>query len=1294
MAENLEFQLKLDASAVKNQLEGLKGEFADLSQSIQSSFNAITKDKVKVDVEFNAETQQLEASIKRTTTAEEQLERAITRARNEQERQIKAAQKAKEEAAKREREEKKLTEELKKQAMIMPGSLIVLERTLKIEKEKLTFLKRGTAEFEKQAALVKKLEGAKRIEQIGVGGVQRENFQGLVDSFNRITFAAQQAASIVKAFANSFDVLFEAQAKLQSFQLSFEAIGAGATGANKALSESNKIALSLGADINAVRDGFQRLSPVILQSGGSLNDVSAVVQSLSSRFAVFGKTADESKRIMNAVVQAFGKGKLMSEELNQQISEADPAFRVDLANAIGVSVTALGEMVKNGELTNDVLLKAIPLMDRSGIVMGKFGDSAASAALALGQTGVTLSVVENQINNINQLNLEKLGTLFKPLLGAIVLVQAAIADLARAVTSSPWFAVLANLANGAAVAFAGLTLALTKAIEVVLLIISPIGELARFISEIGPLATGLGAIIGGVLAAALVKTVLGFGLVQLAITETIQGFRAFGQSVLFVTGPIKNLIVTIGQNAAELYKLGGAKLVARAALADIAFGFTALKTAAIRALASINAFILANPILLALAITVGGLALAWKDYENRVKKAKEVNEESKESIKKLSEALRPLKKDLEKSGDSWEGAVSRVGKFSAVLDGFAKDQRLVTSEQRSYYYELEATNKTIEEYISLAGRQRNAIIQNAQAAKGNADEIKRAQTAYETQSKALEDEIQKRQAVNLATRKTGVNSEAARQAKLQLIAAQQQGIAELQKELALLNSQAQAVGLVTSKQQENAEAVKEATKELTTALKDKINLVKEDGQATVQSLQDQKSAITERYQSEIAKVQEAKEARSRAADEAMNKLQSDKEAMSRRYEDEITKIQNARDAAKNSYEARISAIESEKSRMNSRYDAEIEKLRQIADLKQQQADIEIARLEQLTPAEQRLAAARESELRAKASGAQDPMDRLQAQAQLERMAREKQIAEVRRKAALEQERIEKEIAMKQKMQAEEEKRMDSEIAAIKDEAKKQDLAFEQLLTETKAARQQEERKFEDEIKAQKLKNKLEEIAVEDNLTKLKADQKSKEKAFDEQIQSAKRKNAQEVRALEAQVTEAKRAGNDISMTREGIEKRIVTALALQTEELRKQAALRGQGGGLLPARFAGGPVSGGSKYTVNELGQEAFLSNSGKLSMINAPSWGAWRAPSAGTVIPAHITAGLNIPKGGVPVKASPNSGAVSRGASGSPWKALQGALAGSGGRITNNVTIQSAKPVQDASAMLVEMSKMRIRRR
>jgi TP901 family phage tail tape measure protein len=69
--------------------------------------------------------------------------------------------------------------------------------------------------------------------------------------------------------------------------------------------------------------------------------------------------------------------------------------------------------------------------------------------------------------------------------------------------------------------------------------------------------------------------------------------------------------------------------------------------------------------------------------------------------------------------------------------------------------------------------------------------------------------------------------------------------------------------------------------------------------------------------------------------------------------------------------------------------------------------------------------------------------------------------------------------------------------------------------------------------------------------------------------------------------------------------------------------------GLPPARFTGGPVDAGQTYRINDgpsgmsLGQEAFLSASGALSLINRPANSLWTAPSRGTVIPASITSRL-----------------------------------------------------------------------
>jgi hypothetical protein len=59
------------------------------------------------------------------------------------------------------------------------------------------------------------------------------------------------------------------------------------------------------------------------------------------------------------------------------------------------------------------------------------------------------------------------------------------------------------------------------------------------------------------------------------------------------------------------------------------------------------------------------------------------------------------------------------------------------------------------------------------------------------------------------------------------------------------------------------------------------------------------------------------------------------------------------------------------------------------------------------------------------------------------------------------------------------------------------------------------------------------------------------------------------------------------------------------------------------ARWAGGDVEPGTRYRINELGRESFMDRAGNLSLISAPRNGFWTPPTAGTVIPAGITASL-----------------------------------------------------------------------
>lgn len=140
------------------------------------------------------------------------------------------------------------------------------------------------------------------------------------------------------------------------------------------------------------------------------------------------------------------------------------------------------------------------------------------------------------------------------------------------------------------------------------------------------------------------------------------------------------------------------------------------------------------------------------------------------------------------------------------------------------------------------------------------------------------------------------------------------------------------------------------------------------------------------------------------------------------------------------------------------------------------------------------------------------------------------------------------------------------------------------------------------------------------------------------------------------------------------------------------------------SRWSGGPVEGGQTYTVNELGRELFLSNTGSLSEIKAPAFGKWRAPSSGTVIPAGIAQQVRDSREARDAvsqiestqgMASPRlSGADGPDMSSAILKGLKGLGGGTNQQVTNNVQITSQAPVNDASRILTDLARLRTQRR
>lgn len=376
------------------------------------------------------------------------------------------------------------------------------------------------------------------------------------------------------------------------------------------------------------------------------------------------------------------------------------------------------------------------------------------------------------------------------------------------------------------------------------------------------------------------------------------------------------------------------------------------------------------------------------------------------------------------------------------------------------------------------------------------------------------------------------------------------------------------------------------------------------------------------------------------ADSFKGRIEGHKEeqaAIKEKITEEKRLLKEAKEAVKDKYDTAIKGAK--------------EELQAIRD----KFDIELGELDKLSKSELRLEEIRRKEIQAKLkSKGLTEKERLELQVQLETMDKT-----VRRRELLAQ-KAEEEKEQMDKINALEKEREDAMTAATT--ARETSIRqLEEQYREEGAAIKRIEKEQKQAMEAYQAYLDRHSEAIQENLD-LALD------SLDQQIAKAKELEGAMVKAYQAAKTaneEAAKAPDKGTAQDRGLASGRVSQI---------------------PAFASGGAIARGTVAQVNELGKEAFLSASGKLSMINAPAWGKWRAPSDGTVIPAHLTKQLDIPVGGININKAANMNGQ---AVGSP----RAASISHGDNIMNNVTVQSMNPGKTASDMLVSMTKIRRRR-
>ena len=386
-----------------------------------------------------------------------------------------------------------------------------------------------------------------------------------------------------------------------------------------------------------------------------------------------------------------------------------------------------------------------------------------------------------------------------------------------------------------------------------------------------------------------------------------------------------------------------------------------------------------------------------------------------------------------------------------------------------------------------------------------------------------------------------------------------------------------------------------------------------------------------------------------------------------------TQLDQAKQRVNSRYDAEKQAIKDAQAAAKSRHTAEMADLEAMNAKKQEVLQSEIDALGAKTPAEEKLAQLRRQEIvdKLKSSGLSE-REKLELQAQLERLDAQKQIEEKQLQLKKEKENAAKAEAALQAKQK-------TEMEALKDEEKELARVRKEDLNEIKdkkSALKDEEKAILDLFKDQEKEMNLQGETLEDITNKV----RNQKIAYDD-AKSAVDRTTDAVSTLKTRLGEATSQARQLKQAIDS---------ANSAKSGGGTGGTSGGQGGAPTFRAAGGPVTGGKDYTVNELGKEGFVSRSGRVSEIKAPSWGNWKAPSSGSVIPAHVWAQIKAQQalGGSQEVAAGMSG------TGSLISAIRG-MGGGGSRdtINNTITISSDNPQQALQETLIQTRRDKRRR-
>jgi len=253
------------------------------------------------------------------------------------------------------------------------------DRTTQLLRRSATKFEADLADFDKrlEAAVNKRAGRARRREGIvtGIGaGLATANLPGQNIAQAALAggalggpagAAAGAASGAVAALAAYSTTAATTSRNITSLEVRLRSLSQGFDNYQRvqqaAIASGERFGQGLGESLTGFSQLYGRLRPL----GLTLEEIKTVYDGFSTSAKLAGASSAESAGALLQLSQALGAGALRGEEFNSVMEQA-PGVALALARELNVPVGKLKEMAKEGELTSDVVVKALARAAREG----------------------------------------------------------------------------------------------------------------------------------------------------------------------------------------------------------------------------------------------------------------------------------------------------------------------------------------------------------------------------------------------------------------------------------------------------------------------------------------------------------------------------------------------------------------------------------------------------------------------------------------------------------------------------------------------------------------------------------------------------------------------------------------------------------------------------------------------------------------------------------------------------------------------------------------------------------------